>query len=159
MADGVFNIAKGKVNEYMSRVVNNDPAAGTIVVVLFKVSEADGTLEDYDLLSTLIAGANTEADFTNYARKVLDDTALSAYDPSPDDTNNKQNADLPDQTWTSAGGATNNTMTKLIVCYDPSSSGVTDSVMVPLTHHDFTPTTDGSDLTAQFHADGFYSAA
>lgn len=156
MADGVFNVAKGKVNEYMARVDGNDPAAGTIVVVLFKVSEADGTLEDYDLLSTLIAGSNTEADFTNYARKVLTDSDITA--PTPDDTNNRQDADIPDQTWTSAGGATNNTLTKLIVCYDPSSSGVTDSVMIPLTHHDFTSTTDGSDLTAQF-PNGFYRAA
>lgn len=156
MADGVFNIAKGKVNEYMARVDTNDPTNSAIIIVLLKVAEADGTLEDYDDLGTLLGGSNTEADFTSYARKTLTDTEVTA--PSPDDTGNKQNADLPDQTWSPAGGATNNTLVKLLVCYDSDTTAGTDSNIVPLTHHDFTPTTDGSDLTAQFHADGFYSA-
>jgi hypothetical protein len=157
MADGVFNISKGKVNEYMARVDGNDPANSVIVVVLCKVSEADGTLEDYDDLGALLAGSNTEADFTNYARKILADADVTA--PAPDDTNNWQTADLPDQTWTSAGGATNNTLTKLIACYDPDSTGGADSALIPLTHHDFVATTDGNDLIAQFAAAGYYKAA
>jgi hypothetical protein len=157
MADGVFNIAKGRVNEYVGRVDANDPTNSALVVVLLKVSEADGTLEDYDTLSALIAGANTEADFTNYARKVLVDTDVS--NPAPDDTNNRQDADIPDQTWTSAGGTTDNTLTKLIVCYDNDSTGGTDANLIPLTHHDFAITTNGNDLSALINAAGFYRAA
>ena len=158
MADGVFNIAKGKVNEYMARVDSNDPANSAIVIVLLKVAEVDATLVDYDDLGALIGAAgNTEADFTNYARKVLTDTEITA--PTPDDTGDKQDADLPDQTWTSAGGATNNTLVKMIVCYDGDTTAGTDANIVPLTYHDFSATTNGNDLQAQFAAAGFYSAA
>jgi hypothetical protein len=158
MADGVFNIAKGRVNEYMNRIDSNDPTNSALVIVALKASEADATLEDYDDLSTLLAQAgNTEADFTNYARKVLTDTDITA--PTPDDTNNRQEADCPDQTWSSAGGATNNTLTKLLFCYDNDSTGGTDSNIIPLTHHDFAVTTDGTDLVAQINAAGFFRAS
>ena len=157
MADGTFNIAKGKVNGYVDRVDTNDPTNSALIIVLLKVAEADGTLEDYDTLSALLAGSNTEADFTNYARKTLTDSDLTA--PTPDDTNNWQTADMPDQTWTSAGGATNNTLVKLLVCYDNDSTGGTDANIVPLTHHDFAATTDGSDLVNVVNAVGFFKAS
>jgi len=158
MADGVFNIAKGRVNEYVSRVDANDPVNSGLIVVLFKASEADAVLEDYDDLATLIAAAgNTEADFTNYARKVLTDTELA--NPTPDDTNNRQDADIPDQTWTAAGGTTDNTLTKLIVCYDNDTTSGTDANLIPLTFHDFAITTNGNDLSALVNASGFYRAS
>ena len=158
MADQPFNIVKGRAVEFYNRVESNDPAASSLVLVLLQVAEADATLIDYDLLSTLIAGSNTEATFTNYARVVLTDADLAAF-PSPDDTNNRYDIDLPDQTYTAAGGATNNTLVKAIICYDPSSSGVTDSVMVPMAHYDFAATTDGSNLILQWAAAGFYRAS
>lgn len=157
MANGVFNISKGKVNEYMARVDGNDPANSAIIVVLLKVVEADATLRDYDTLAAILAGSNTEADFTNYARKTITDASITA--PTPDDTNDLQAADIPDQTWTSAGGATNNTLVKLIICYDSDTTGGADSAIVPLTYHDFAITTNGSDLTAQIAAAGFFSAS
>lgn len=157
MADGTFNIAKGRVNELHDRVDGNDPTNSAIVVVLLKVAEADGTLEDYDTLSALLAGSNTEADFTNYARKVLTDSDVSA--SAVDDTNNRRESDLPDQTWSSAGGGTDNTLVKLIVCYDDDSTGGTDANLIPLTHHDFSVTTNGGDITAQFDSAGYFRAA
>lgn len=157
MADGVFNIAKGRVNEYVNRVDSNDPTNSALVVVLLQVAEADATLEDYDDLSALLAGSNTEATFTNYARKVLTDTDVTA--PTPDDTNNRQDADIPDQTWTSAGGATNNTLVKMLVCYDNDTTAGTDANIIPLTYHDFSITTNGNDLSALINAAGFYRAS
>lgn len=157
MADGVFNIAKGRVNEYVNRVDSNDPTNSALVVVLLQVAEADATLEDYDDLGALLAGANTEATFTNYARKVLTDTDVTA--PTPDDTNNRQDADIPDQTWTSAGGATNNTLVKMLVCYDNDTTAGTDANIIPLTYHDFAITTNGNDLSALIDAAGFYRAS
>lgn len=157
MADGVFNIAKGRVNEYVNRVDSNDPTNSALVVVLLQVAEADATLEDYDDLSALLAGSNTEATFTNYARKVLTDTDVTA--PTPDDTNNRQDADIPDQTWTSAGGATNNTLVKMLVCYDNDTTAGTDANIIPLTYHDFAITTNGNDLSALIDAAGFYRAS
>lgn len=157
MADGVFNIAKGRVNEYVNRVDSNDPTNSALVVVLLQVAEADATLEDYDDLGALLAGANTEATFTNYARKVLTDTDVTA--PTPDDINNRQDADIPDQTWTSAGGATNNTLVKMLVCYDNDTTAGTDANIIPLTYHDFAITTNGNDLSALIDAAGFYRAS
>lgn len=158
MSDGVFNVAKGRVNELMNRVANNDPTNAAIVIVLLKVAEADGALQDRADLSALLGAAgNTEADFTNYARKVLTDADVSA--PSPDQANDRQDADLPDQTYTAAGGASNNTLVKAIICYDPDSTGGTDADIIPLTHHDYAVTTDGNDLLLQFAAAGFYRAA
>lgn len=145
MADGVFNIAKGAAAEKVR------DGATVLIVLLMKANEAEATLVDYDELAALFAPAgNTEADFTNYARK----TGLTAT-LTVDDTNDRVDLDLPDQTWTAAGNGANNTLTKLVVAYEESAA---ETGRVPLTHHDFSVTTDGSDLTAQFNAAGFYRA-
>ena len=159
MADGVFNIAKGRVVEFYNRVESNDPAASALIVVLLKANEAEATLIDRDNLSLVLAEAgNTEAVFTNYARKTLTDADLAAL-PAPDDTNERFEVDIPDQTWTSAGNGANDTLTKLLVCYDADTGAGDDTNIIPLTHHDFAVTTDGSDLTAQIAALGFFRAA
>ena len=155
MANGVFNVAKGRAVELHNRVKNNDPATAGLIVVLLKVTEADSVLRDYADLGALIGAAgNTEADFTNYARKILTDVdiALATLDNATD----TYRADIPDQTWTSAGGTLDNTLAKLIVCYAPDTAGA-DSTFIPLTHHDFVATTDGNDLVASVHVDGYYS--
>jgi hypothetical protein len=145
MADGVFNIAKGAAHE----MIRDD--ATKLGILLLKVAEADDTLNNHDTVALMLAGSNTEANFTNYTRK----TPITAT-PTVDDTNNRVDIDIPDQTWTSAGGATNNSLVKLVVFYENSAA---DSGRVPLTHHDFVVTTDGSDITAQVAAAGFYRAA
>ena len=146
MADGVFNIAKGAFVEKFRDGASNG------IVLLMKANETESTLRDRDDLSALFgAASNTEADFTNYARK----TGLTAT-ITVDDTNDRVDVDLPDQTWTSAGGASNNTLVKAVVAYQESAA---DSGRVPLTHHDFAATTDGSDLTIQFNASGFGRAS
>jgi len=159
MADQPFNIAKGRVVEFYNRVESNDPTNAAFILVLLKVAEADATLIDYDDLSALLGAAgNTEADFTNYARKVLTDTELAAL-PAPDDTNNRYDIDMPDQVFTAAGGATNNSLVKAIMCYDSDSTGGTDANIIPCAHYDFVATTDGSDLTLQVNAAGWYRAS
>lgn len=157
MANGVFNIAKGRINEYTNRVASNDPANSAFIIVLLETAEADATLEDYDDLSALLAGSNTEAAFTNYARKTLTDADLS--NPTPDDTDNDQSSDFADQTWTSAGGTTDETLAKLLVCYDSDTTAGTDANIIPLTYHDFVVTTNGGDITAVVPAAGFYTAS
>jgi acyl CoA:acetate/3-ketoacid CoA transferase len=160
MANIVFNQAKGRVNEYVARVAGNDPANSALVLVILKTAQADATLQDYATLDAILTAgggtANVQADFTNYARKVLDNTVITA--PTVDDTGNEQYSDFPDQTYTAAGGATNNTTAKLIVCYDPDTTGGTDSTLIPLTAHDFVVTTDGSDIIARPPANGFFGA-
>ena len=146
MADGVFNIAKGAAAEMF-----RDGAANGIVMLL-KANEAEATFIDRDDLAAMLAEAGTtEAVFTNYARK----TGLTGT-ITVDDTNDRVDVDIPDQTWTAAGNGANDTLTKLVVAYENAAA---DATRVPLTHHDFAVTTDGSDLTAQFNAAGFYRAA
>lgn len=146
MADGVFNISKGAAVEKIR------DSASAVLILLLKANETETTLVDYDDVAALLVPAgNIEADFTNYARK----TGLTG-SITVDDTNDRVDVDLPDQTFSSAGGASNNTLTKAVVAYEESAA---DSGRVPLTHHDFAVTTDGSDLTIQFNAAGFFRAS
>lgn len=158
MADSVFNIAKGRVAELYNRVDSNDPANSALIVVALKATglEAHATLIDYDTLAAILAAANDEATNVGYARKTLTDSDLSAL--SVDDTNNRVDLDIPDQTWTAvatSGGAWG----ALLVCYDNDTTGGSDTNIVPLTVHDFAVTPDGSDITAQINASGFYRAS
>lgn len=157
MANGVFNVALGRVNEYVSRVVSNEPTNAAIVVVVLKVVESDSTLRDYDTLAALLAGSNTEADFTNYARIVLTDSDLSV--PTVDDTEDNQTAGIDDPEWADAGGALNNDVEKLLFCYDADTTAGDDSNIIPLTFHDFVATTDGGTLIASYDAGYFFGAS
>lgn len=145
MADGVFNIAKGAAAE---KIRDGATAVG---VLLLKANEAEGTLVDRETVAAILANGSTEADATAYARKTGLTGTLTV-----DHTNNRVDADIPDQVWTALGGATNNTITKAIVFYQESAA---DSGRIPLTHHDFPISTDGSDVTLQVNAAGFYRAS
>jgi hypothetical protein len=160
VADGVFNIAKGRGVEWYSIIKSNHHANSAFIVVLLKATglEADDVLNNYDDLSALLAAANDQADFTNYARKTLTDVELAAL-PVPDDTNNRRDLDVPDQVWLSAGGGVNNSLGKLLVCYDDDTTAGTDANIIPWTYHDFVVTTDGTDLTAQINTAGLFRAA
>jgi hypothetical protein len=163
----VFNIARGKLGYYYYAVKNSlvVTAAGTpaftstanaiFVVVLIEATglEADATLADYDDMAALIAGTSNEQ--TNQARKTLSDVELAAV-PAPDDANNRLDLDIPDLVYTALGG---NAIAKLLVGFDPDSTGGTDSSIIPLTAHSFDVTPDGTDVTAQVAATGFYRSA
>ena len=158
MANQVFNIALGRVAELYNRVDTNDPANSALIVAILQTTgiESDAVLKDMNTLADVVAGTTNEATNTGYARKVLTDTDIVAF--APDDTNDRVDLDIPDQTWTAvaaAGGAWND----LIVCYDSDTTAGTDANIVPLTMHDFVVTPDGSDITAQVAATGFYRAS
>lgn len=146
MADGVFNIAKGAAAEK----VRDSATVG--IIMLLKANEAEATLIDRDELDAMLTEAGTtEAVFTSYARK----TGLT-FSITVDDTNDRVDLDVADQTWSPAGNGANDTLTKLVTAYEESAA---DTGRVPLTHHDFAVTTDGSDLQAQMNASGFFRAA
>ena len=88
--------------------------------------------------------------------KVLTDTDIAA--SAVDDTNNRRESAVVDQTWTSVTG---NAFTKVLICYDDDSTGGTDSNIIPLTHHDFVGTPNGGDITLSFTTgtDLFFRAA
>ncbi len=146
MADGVFTNAKGSVGE-----MTRDDAT-KFIVMLLKANEAETTLVDRLSITAMLAeGGTTEAVFTSYIRK----EPLTAT-RTQDDSNERVDVDLPDQTWSPAGNVENDTLTRLIVCYENAAA---DTTRLPLTHHDFSAVTDGFDVTSQFNAAGFYRAA
>lgn len=151
-SDVVFNIARGQVGYYAGLPATND----ALIAVLLKSTglQADATLVDYDNLSALLGGGNTECDFTNYARKTLTNVVATV-----DDTNDRLDVDCDDITWVSAGGASNNTIAKLLICYDPDTTGGTDADIVPLTAHTYDDTTSGSSLLVTIPTGGFFRSA
>lgn len=143
MSDLVFNIAMGAFVEKF-----RDGSANGLVLLMEAV-EADDALRDHDALDVLLAAAgNTEMSDASYARK----TGLTGT-ITVDDTNNRVDVDIPDQTWTALSG---NALVALEVAYEESAS---DAGRIPLTNHVFSVTPDGSDVTAQFNAAGFGRAA
>ena len=156
MADFVYNIAKGRVAEFYNRVQTDDPANSALVLVVVNSTTPDATLIDLDNLSLILGEALTaEVTNTNYARIVLTQADLAAL--SPNYGNDSMDLDFADQTWTSI--AAGDSWTDLIICYDGDTTAGTDANIIPLTHHDFIVTPDGSDITAQLNAVGFYRAS
>ena len=145
MADGVFNIAKGS---FIEKVRDGAANCG---ILLLKANQAEDDLLDHATLAALLAAANTEADFTNYARKTGITGTITI-----DNVNNRVDEDIADQTWTAAGGALNNTLTKAIMYYEESAA---DSGRIPMTHHDFIATTDGNNLNLLVNTSGIARAA
>jgi len=156
MADQVLNIALGRAVELYNRVDSNDPANSALIVIAWNSTATDAVIKDLDTVAAIEADANT-AEVTNsgYARKVLSDADIVAF--SPDDTNNRIDLDIPDQTWTAVGAGS--AWTDLSINFDNDTTGGTDSSIVPLTWHDFAVTPSGADIVAQINAAGFFRAS
>lgn len=146
-SDFVFNQSKGKIAYYASLPAAND----ALLMVLCKATGlvSDATLKDLDDLGTILAGATDEATFTNYTRQTLTTVTVTV-----DDTNDIVNIDCDDVTYTNAGGASNNTMGKALICYDPDTTTGTDSSVVPIAAYSYDGTTDGSTITLIMPANG-----
>ena len=72
MADFVYNIAKGHVNEYGDRINANDPTNSVLTLLVIDTSAADAVLIDLDTVALVLGNANTaEVTNTNYARKEI----------------------------------------------------------------------------------------
>lgn len=159
MADQVLNIALGSVAGYYRRVDGNDPANSALIVVLIAASgvESDAALKDKDTLSDFVSGATNEATNTGYSRKTLTDSDLTAF--APDDTNNRVDLDIPDQTWTGVANDGTGAISDVLICYDGDTTTGTDANIEPLTMHDFSVTPNGGDITMQVAAAGFFRAS
>jgi len=148
MTDQIFNVSKGHFAQRIS-------VAGTKTGILLlnnTTLEGDDALVDHNDVAALLAATNTETIFSSYARKI----DITGEVLTIDDTNNRVDYDIPDQTWSPAGNGVNETLTKLITFYN---NGAGDVNQIPMSHHDFVVTTDGSDLTAQIAAAGIMRAA
>jgi hypothetical protein len=157
MGNLMANVALGRANELAGRVDGNDPANSALVLVLCTGTETDDNLGDASTLAAAIALAVNEANATNYARIVLTDTGIGA--TTVDNTTNRRSFDIANQTWSSLGGATNNTLTRLLVGYDSDTTGGTDSNIELVAIYDFAITTNGGDITAEINTDGLWYSA
>lgn len=145
MADIVMNIAKGAAAEKVR------DGAANLGILLLKTAESDAAMVDRASITAVLIGS-TEADFTNYARKTGVTGTVTV-----DNGLNEVFVSLPNpQTWVSAGGASNNTLAKLIVFYDEGGS---DATRIPLVALDCVITTNGNNLVITFNASGFFRAA
>ena len=147
MADQVFNICKGAFAEKV-----RDSAAAVGCLLLQNTGlEADGVLSDHDDVAALLAAANTECTATNYSRPSLQTGVVTV-----DDTNDRVDLDVPDITFTALGNGTNNTLAKAVFYYEEAAA---DASRIPISHHDLSVTTDGTDLTLQIDGAGIARAA
>lgn len=151
MANQVMNIARGRIGYYMADALGLSAANSRLTVVVLEAASADDTLNNYDDLGTLL-GTETEATATGYSRDETDDTGVTiTIDDTANDAQAEKDADI---TWTSVSG---NAFVKLLCCYDADNAAGTDSDIVPMTHHDFSVTPNGGDITADFdQTNGFW---
>lgn len=142
MADFVFNIAKGAFVEKVR------DSAANLGILLLKAADTDDAMKDTDTITALLATSADEATDGSYARK----TGLTGT-ITVDDTNNRVDVDIADQTWTALAGAA---ITDAVVFYQEAAA---DTTRIPITLHDFAVTPDGSDVQIIFNAAGFGRAA
>lgn len=145
MTNFTFTIAAGRGVRYCDLALGTDRLA--IVLLQSSGYQGDATVRNYNTLANILATANLEATFTNYARIFV----TSGITITPDTTNHKNTVSIANLTWSAAGGVTNNTLAKLLICYQPTS-GATDAQTVPLFSCDVSATTSGSDYKATIAA-------
>lgn len=148
MADFAFNISKGKSAEFAARVNASDPTNAVLIVALIASTgvEADATLLDKNEFADLVSGATNFATNTGSTRKSLDQTG--GVTVTVDDTNDRVDIDIPDQTWTALANDGTGAISDVVIGYDSDSTAGTDANIVPMSFHDFAITPDGSDVTA-----------
>lgn len=144
MGNFIFNQAKGRFVEFATRINANDPANSILTLAAWNTATADATLIDLDTVAALEAdGSTAEVTNSGYARKTFADSTITI---TVDDTNDRTDLDVADQTWTAVGAGT--AWTDLSFNYDSDSTGGTDANQIPVSFHDFAVTPDGSDITA-----------
>lgn len=152
MANVVSNVSKGRFHEYA--VQARDVAASAFILVPLSAVEADAAVVDHDDLAALLGAAgNTELTTGGWNRKTITggDVVVTV-----DDTNERVDIDIPDQTWTAV---TAGNSVALILAFDDDTGAGTDANIIPISKHDFSVTADGSDVTAQIDAAGILRAA
>ena len=153
MANFVFNIAKGRVVEYVNRVDTDDPSASVLILVPCSASDTEANAQDADNLTAALATAINEQASGGWVRKALTQADLTF--PAPDDANDRYAVAVPAVTWTTP--TTGNNTTGLLVCYSATGFPGTDTLTIPLTHHDFAVTADGNDVV--LNAGDFFRAS
>ena len=137
-----FNIAKGRAIELVTRVKNGDPAASRLYVIPLSTSVAQATAIDVDDFAALITAGAVEQTAGGWSRITIAAADITAL--TPDDTNDRYDADFIDLVW--AGPTAGNNIVSLVVCY-ASVVTPTNGQLLVVSHHDFPITADGSAVT------------
>lgn len=143
MADFVLNHSLGRVAEKVDDGIN-------YILVVLSAMDADGTVKDGNPDNVLGGGSGvldlggtTEATGSSWSvRKTIANGSLTV---TVDDSGDLVKVLVPDQTYTAV--ASSNDTTDMFVVED----GASDAARFVLTAHDFAVTTDGNDVTADFH--------
>lgn len=156
MAATIPNIAKGRMNEFVNRVNDDDPSTSGFVVVLLTDSgiESLATLRDYDTLAAILAASNTESALASYARLVLDEADVAA--PTVDDGADEQTFDVTDFDFSTLEAGEN--IAASVISYAPDTGGA-DSTFIPV--HISIPTSAVATNGETFHwrtPDGLWAA-
>lgn len=153
----VFNVAKGRIAELHRRVDVGDPADSRLVWLLLEATglETDAVLVDKDTVADLVSGATNEATFTGYTRQVV--TAAQITLPTVDDTNDRVDIDAPDPSFTVS--APGNVIAKLVLAYDPDSTGGTDADLVPMVALSYDVTPEPTTITPILNGSGYARAS
>lgn len=152
MANHAFNIVKGRAIELVNRVKVGDPAAARLYVIPLSTTVAQATAQDVDDFAALITAGAVEATTNGWARITIAAADITAL--TPDDVNDRYDADFIDLAFGSPTAGTNTT--SLVVCY-ASVATPTNAQLMPISNHDFAVTADGSAVTGTVNV--FYRAS
>lgn len=155
MGQRVFNVARGKIRQYLENVELNNPVAAVIRMMLITSTDTDDVIDDVDTQAALLALVNTvEITNTGYTAGglVLDETDIII---TESDVNNRVDIQLGDQTFLAIGVGGDST--DLVIIYDPDGTN-TAANNIPLTLQDFIVVFNGGDVIADEAAAGFWAS-
>ena len=147
MATGHWFTNRGKYLALQGKLADGTTTLGIGLLVGSQPAALDTEAEVQDIntvaeLLTSGTGAATEAAFTNYVRKTL-----ASVTNTEDDTNNRTAIDAADVTWTSAGGASNETVYGAFIYDKTTDTNDTTRLVVSVDWFASSITTNGGDLT------------
>ena len=156
MAAHVFNISLGRVVQYHIRAKLGDsafPGNCLCMAVLAAAGlESDAILLDKDTLADVVFGTTNLA--TNATVKAI--TAASLTTAAPDNTLDVFNVDMADVAFGTVNAG--DTWAKILICWSPDGTMALLGGIVPMTMHDVNIVPDGSTITIQIPAAGYYQA-
>jgi len=153
----VFNRAKGRVNELLTRVDTNDPANSAVIVIVMSAAGSAAQGQDLDDFAAVEADANfaeATGGTTPWGRKTLTDADIAL--PAPTDASDFFAVTVGNLVFTPSADTPD--AVAIIFCYDNDTTAGNDSNLIPMVQLIATAVSDGSQITFQSHADGFFKA-
>jgi hypothetical protein len=156
------NPIKGKAQYYFEQARDTAAELGALLLLSAGLQTKD-QLQDYATVADMLAASNDEANFANYARKILPTASVTI-----DNTGNRVLLGVSGTppitiSWPNAGvvGGTlatgqNNQLGKICYYYDPAPGSSTGATQLIVGYADISATTDGSELVFTLGADGLF---